>query len=131
MGCGSGILSIAAKKLGFSPVCGFDVDKEAVDASCENAAANGVDVDFMHYGLGSRTKPAFEPADMVVANILGPLLIRFADEIAPFAKKNLVISGILTELYPEVLSAYESRGFKEVSRKTIGEWTTGLLSACR
>jgi ribosomal protein L11 methyltransferase len=131
MGCGSGILSIAAKKLGFNPVCGFDVDQEAVDASFENAVANGVDVEFMHFGLGSRAEPAFKPADTVVANILGPLLIRFADEIVPYAKKDLVISGILTELYPEVLSAYESRGFKEVSRKTIGEWTTGLLCACK
>ena len=66
--------------------------------------------------------------DLVAANILGPLLIRFADEIVPYVGKNLIISGILTELYPEVLAAYESRGFKEVSRKTIGEWTTGLLT---
>ena len=100
-------------------------------ALAENAVANGVDVEFMHFGLGSRAEPAFKPADTVVANILGPLLIRFADEIVPYAKKDLVISGILTELYPEVLSVYESRGFKEVSRKTIGEWTTGLLCACK
>ena len=65
--------------------------------------------------------------DLVAANILGPLLIRFADEIAPYVGRRIVISGILTKLYPEVLAAYSSRGFKEVSRKTIGEWTTGLL----
>jgi hypothetical protein len=69
--------------------------------------------------------PLFD--NTVVANILGPLLIRFADEICPVAKKNLVISGILDTLYEEVLSEYVKRGFKEVSRKTIGEWTTGLL----
>lgn len=128
MGCGSGILSIAAKKLGFGRVAGFDVDQEAVDASRENAAANGVDVEFHHFALGLRSKAPFEPADTVAANILGPLLIRFADEIAPFVKKNLVISGILDELYPEVLAAYEALGFKEISRKTIGEWATGWLS---
>ena len=71
----------------------------------------------------------FAPSDVVVANILGPLLISFADEIASYAKKTLIVSGILAELYPEVLAAFESRGFGEVSRKTIGEWTTGLLSA--
>jgi ribosomal protein L11 methylase PrmA len=38
-----------------------------------------------------------------------------------------VISGILTEIYPEVLSAYEKEGFEEISQKTLGEWTTGLL----
>ena len=128
MGCGSGILSIAAAKLGCRPVRGFDVDQEAVDASVENAAANGVDVEFFKYGLGSKKRRDLGTADIVVANILGPLLIRFADEIAPCATGSLVISGILTELYPEVLAAYVARGFREISRKTIGEWTTGLLT---
>jgi ribosomal protein L11 methyltransferase len=127
MGCGSGILSIAAAKLGYCDVTGFDVDQEAVDASVENAALNSVDVDYTKYALGSIVKRELPAADLVVANILGPLLIRFADEIAPAVKSRLVISGILTELYPEVLSAYIQRGFKEVSRKTLGEWTTGLL----
>ena len=127
MGCGSGILSIAAAKLGYTDVTGFDVDQEAVDASVENAALNAVDVDYTKYALGSIVKRELPAADLVVANILGPLLIRFADEIAPAVKSRLVISGILTELYPEVLSAYIQRGFKEISRKTLGEWTTGLL----
>ncbi len=127
MGCGSGILSIAAAKLGCGKVAGFDVDPEAVDASRENAAANGVAVTFFKYGLGANVKRDLGTADLVVANILGPLLIRFADEIAPCAKRHLVISGILTTLYPDVLAAYAARGFEEVSRKTLGEWTTGLL----
>ena len=155
MGCGSGILSIAAAKLGFAPVAGFDIDEEAVAASKENAAKNGVQVDYRVFALGngavtldssieaakglypdlalqgkrndSAARP-FEPADLVVANILGPLLVSFADEIAGYAKRDLVISGILTELYPEVLKAFTSRGLREVSRKTLGEWTTGLLT---
>ena len=134
MGCGSGILSIAAAKLGFSPVKGFDVDQEAVDASLENAAKNGVKIEYVKFALGRR-RPG-EPSsggpavayDLVAANILGPLLIRFADEIVPYVGRRLIISGILTELYPEVLAAYEARGLKEVSRKTLGEWTTGLLT---
>ena len=155
MGCGSGILSIAAAKLGFSPVAGFDIDEDAVNASRENAALNGVSVDYRLFALGkgavtldesieaakgvypdlalqgrdvgSGAAP-FAPVDFVVANILGPLLIAFADEIAGYAKKTLIVSGILSELYPEVLAAFQSRGFREVSRKTIGEWTTGHLS---
>ncbi len=155
MGCGSGILSIAAAKLGFSPVAGFDIDEDAVNASRENAALNGVSVDYRLFALGkgavtldesieaakgvypdlalqgrdvgSGAAP-FAPADFVVANILGPLLIAFADEIASYAKKTLIVSGILSELYLEVLAAFLSRGFREVSRKTIGEWTTGHLS---
>ena len=134
MGCGSGILSIAAAKLGFAPVKGFDVDQEAVDASVENAAKNSVSVDYVKFALGrkksnNRTiEQSNIPYDLVAANILGPLLIRFADEIVPYVGKNLIISGILTDLYPEVLAAYEARGLKEVSRKTLGEWTTGLLT---
>lgn len=127
MGCGSGILSIAAAKLGCGAVTGFDVDGEAVEASRANAAANGVAVTFFKYGLGARERRDLGTADLVVANILGPLLIRFADEIAPCATRHLVVSGILTTLYPEVLAAFASRGFAEVSRKTLGEWTTGLL----
>ena len=155
MGCGSGILSIAAAKLGYAPVAGFDIDDEAVAASRENAAKNEVEADYRTFALGkgavtldssieaakgvypdlalqgrkndSAARP-FETADLVVANILGPLLIAFADEIVGYVKKNLVISGILTELYPEVLAAFASRGFREVSRKTLGEWSTGLLT---
>ena len=158
MGCGSGILSIAAAKLGFAPVAGFDIDEEAVQASKENAEANGVSVDYRTFALGRGAvtldasieaakglypdlalqgrvmndecrmmKGGFSPSDVVVANILGPLLIAFADEIAGFAPKTLVVSGILEELYPEVLAAYVARGYREISHKTIGEWTTGLL----
>ena len=155
MGCGSGILSIAAAKLGYAPVAGFDIDEEAVAASKENAEKNGVQVDYRAFALGKgavtldssieaakgiypdlalqgkandpSARP-FEPADLVVANILGPLLIAFADEIVGYVKKDLVISGILTELYPEVLAAFTSRGFREVSRKNLGEWSTGLLT---
>ena len=157
MGCGSGILSIAAAKLGFSPVAGFDIDEDAVNASRENAALNGVSVDYRLFALGKGAvtldesieaakgvypdlalqgrevdscDAPFAPADFVVANILGPLLIAFADEIASYAKKTLIVSGILSELYPEVLAAFQSRGFREVSRKTIGEWTTGCLCRC-
>ena len=128
MGCGSGILSIAAAKLGCRKVAGFDIDPEAVDASRANAAANGVSVSFFRYGLGSGERRELGEAELVVANILGPLLIRFADEIAPCASRHLVVSGILTTLYPDVLAAYAARGFAEVSRKALGEWTTGLLA---
>ncbi|MBO6121718.1 MAG: 50S ribosomal protein L11 methyltransferase [Kiritimatiellae bacterium] len=156
MGCGSGILSIAAAKLGCSPVSGFDIDEDAVNASRENAAQNGVKVDYRLFALGKgavtldesieaakglypdlalqgrdvgSSATPFAPADIVVANILGPLLIAFAEEIASYAKKTLIVSGILNELYPEVRGAFAALGFSEVSRKTIGEWTTGCL--CR
>ena len=127
MGSGSGILSIAAAKLGYTSVRGFDIDIAAVESSIEIAEKNAVDVEFFKYALGSVEKRDLGVADVVVANILGPLLIRFAGEIAPCVGKRLVISGILNEYYSEVLAAYVEMGFEEISRKTIGEWTTGLL----
>lgn len=160
MGCGSGILSIAAAKLGCSPVCGFDIDEDAVNASRENAELNGVNVEYFLFALGKGAvtlddtieaskglypdlalqgrdagpaEAPFKPADIVVANILGPLLIAFAAEIASYVKRTLVVSGILNELYSEVRGAFAALGFTEVSTKTIGEWTTGLLAkdSCR
>ena len=155
MGCGSGILSIAAAKLGCSPVCGFDIDEDAVNASRENAELNGVKVEYSLFALGKgavtlddtieaskglypdlalqgrdvgAAEAPFKPADIVVANILGPFLIAFAAEIASYVKRTLVVSGILNELYPEVRGAFAALGFTEVSTKTIGEWTTGLLA---
>ena len=127
MGCGSGILSIAASLLGYSPVAGFDVDPEAVEASERNALENGVKPEFFRYALGGKAKKPLPKSNLVVANILGPLLVRFAGEIAPAAGKRLVISGILSTIYGEVLAAYRELGFVEESRKTFGEWTTGLL----
>ncbi|MBQ3289336.1 MAG: 50S ribosomal protein L11 methyltransferase [Kiritimatiellae bacterium] len=130
MGCGSGILGIAAAKLGFSPVLGFDVDREAVSVATENAARNAARASFFHFALGRGQTPPGGAVryDVVAANILGPLLVRFADEVSSAVGSRLIVSGILSELYPDVLAAYEARGLREVSRRTLGEWTTGLLA---
>ena len=68
---------------------------------------------------------------MVAANVLGPVLIRFAPRIAPLVNPGgrIILSGILDELYPEVRAAYEALGFREASSKIIGEWRTGLFRA--
>ena len=73
--------------------------------------------------------PESPPADFVAANVLGPVLIRFADRIACLVKPGgrIILSGILDELYPEVKAAYEALGFSETSSKLIGEWRTGLF----
>ena len=67
----------------------------------------------------------------MVANILGPLLIRFSGEITSCVGDKLVLSGILNELYDEVRAEYCRYGLKEISRKVIGEWTTGLFALQR
>ena len=129
MGCGSGILSIAARKLGYAPVRGVDYDAAAVRVSAENAALNGVpDVSF---ALCDVTADPIPGAEVVVANILAPILLaaapRIARAVAPGPGAALVLSGILGEQYPRVRAAYEAFGFREEASLAIGEWTSGLL----
>lgn len=131
VGCGSGILAVAAKLLGFEDVRGFDLDADAVRVASETAAANGVSITFFRGDLSGIMpgNPEIEPADFVAANVLGPVLIRFAGRIASLVRPGgaIILSGILDELYPEVKSAYEAKGFRELSSKLVGEWRTGLF----
>ena len=131
VGCGSGILAIAAKLLGFGEVQGFDLDADAVRVATESAALNGVKIPFFRGDLSGIMpgNPEIAPADFVAANVLGPVLIRFATRIASFVNLGgrLLLSGILDELYPEVKATYVALGFQELSSKLIGEWRTGLF----
>ena len=138
VGCGSGILAIAAVLEGFRAVKGFDIDPDAVQNANENAARNGLSLDFFRGDLsGSSRLDDVIPlspserfaADVVAANVLGPILIRFAKEIAALVKPGgrLILSGILDELYPEVVAAYAALGFRETENELIGEWRTGLF----
>jgi ribosomal protein L11 methyltransferase len=132
VGCGSGILAVAAKLLGFKDVRGFDLDADAVRVAQETAAANNAQVCFFRGDLSGimAGNPEIAPAEFVAANVLGPVLIRFADRIASLVLPGgkIILSGILDELYPEVKTAYEERGFSEESSKLLGEWRTGLFS---
>lgn len=127
VGSGSGILAIAASLLGFKSVRAFDNDPEAVESATANAMKNGVDIGM---SLGDLAKPE-PPAQVVAANVLGPVLIRFAGEISAMVEKGpdsrLILSGILTELYPDVKAAYEAIGFRELATREIGEWKSGLF----
>lgn len=126
MGCGSGILSIAAKKLGFTHVRGFDYDADAVVVAKENAALNEVVVPYETRDLANN----LDQGAVILANILGPVLIEYAAEVtcAVLPGGALVASGILDSLYPEVKAAFEKYGLQEVSSRLIGEWRSGLFT---
>ena len=129
VGCGSGILSIAAALEGFRDVHGFDNDPDAVRNANENAEANGLGALFSDGDLSVPGTAA--PADVVAANVLAPVLVRFAREVGALVNPGgrLILSGILDEQYEEVRAAYAALGFAEVSNRLIGEWRTGLFAA--
>jgi ribosomal protein L11 methyltransferase len=128
MGCGSGILAIAARKLGFAQVAAFDNDPDAVAIAKENAADNSAGVVFAVLDLAHCT----QQADVVLANILAPVLIEYAATIAaavrPGPHSALVLSGILDTQYAAVRAAFEAQGFAEQRSLLIGEWRSGLFA---
>jgi ribosomal protein L11 methyltransferase len=124
MGCGTGILSIGAKLLGFTDVRAFDIDPDCIGVARENAAANNVEFPVT---VGDISKP-WPAADIVLANILAPILIEFAAPVAASVAEGgrLVLSGILDEQYAKVRAAYEAQGLKELGTILLGEWRCGL-----
>jgi len=115
-GCGSGILAIAAAKLGAGPVVGVDIDAQAIRISRENARRNSVEIRFAH---ASEAPP--DPARIVVANILSSPLKVLAPLFARLtaAGGKLVLSGILSAQAAEVADAY--RHWFEVESLVAGD----------
>ena len=128
LGCGSGILAIAAAKLGCAPVRAIDIDEDAVRIARENIAANGCSR-IVSTATGDVALLPPEPSyEMVAANILAPVLIEHAAVIgaAVAGGGHLLLAGILTTQYPDVRAAYLAVGFDELELATEGEWTCGL-----
>lgn len=107
-GCGSGILAIAALKLGAEKAIGIDIDPQAILASENNAKANGVD-DRLQLFL-AKDQPKELQADVVVANILAGPLKELAPNIITLVKPNgyLGLSGILATQAESVCEAYQA-----------------------
>lgn len=107
-GCGSGILAIAAKKLGALPAVGVDIDAQAIIASDLNAKQNQTNVDF--YNANSFNHQVFDAQgfDVVVANILSSALMVLAPALAKYCKTGgqLALSGILVEQNDALITRY-------------------------
>lgn len=129
VGCGSGILSIAALKLGADKVLGVDIDMESVKNSRENADVNEVGEELL-LGQGSVAEVlagqfAFKSAPLVVANILAPVLIRLfeaglADLIQPNGE--IILSGILDHQAESVIEAGQAKGLKRGEVRQMKDW---------
>jgi ribosomal protein L11 methyltransferase len=123
LGCGSGVLAIAAARLGFSPVLALDHEAASVEATRENADANGVAVSVRRADLRSDPLPESET---VAANLLTSLLVPCAVRIAGTGARHVIASGILFEEADRVAAAFAEHGLGESERRTLGEWV-GLL----
>jgi ribosomal protein L11 methyltransferase len=125
-GCGSGILAIAALKLGASRVIGIDIDTHAVTASHEDALLNQCDLSKIEFTAAhSATVENLKSAtqvDIVVANILANPLVMLAPILASTIRENghIVLSGILTEQAREVMSTYQKWFNMQIARNKEG-----------
>ncbi len=111
-GCGSGILAIAALKLGASSVVGVDIDPKAVEASIQNAASNHCDPEnflFTTAGSDYSISDVVSQADVVVANILANPLVMLAPLLANATGEDghIVLSGVLQEQVDDIKQAYQ------------------------
>ncbi|NLK72188.1 MAG: 50S ribosomal protein L11 methyltransferase [Clostridiales bacterium] len=124
VGCGSGILSIAAAKLGAKNVTGVDIDLDAVSVSKENAEKNGLS-DKIHIIHGDLTKDIDIKADIAVANILADIVIFLSDCIEKNLKgeKIFIASGIIREKERSVIDALVDHNFKILQVLQKGEWS--------
>jgi ribosomal protein L11 methyltransferase len=127
LGCGSGVLAIAAAKLGWTPVAGVDHELESVRATAENAEANGVRVAVERFDL-LRGGPA-PTASLVLANLLRPLLLcvaraGFQQAAVP---RLLVASGLLAHEADEIAQAFARHGLVETDRRQSAEWAALVL----
>jgi ribosomal protein L11 methyltransferase len=135
VGCGSGILSIAALKLGAQAALGVDIDIESVRNSRENADKNGIGDEFIIAQSSVKDvlegKFPLQQAPLVVANILAPIIIRlFGDGLADLVEPGgrVVLSGILQEQEGNVLEAAQATGLVLSERIQMGDWVALSLS---
>jgi ribosomal protein L11 methyltransferase len=135
VGCGSGILAIAATKLWKRPVMGGDNDAEAVGVAIENAGLNGVPTlcrFVTSVGLEAPELATPAPYDLIIANILaGPLMV-LADSFAAATRpgSRVLLSGLLVEQAEPMLSTYAHHGFhfeRRLDLETGGAWWRTLL----
>ena len=136
VGCGSGILSIAALKLGAASALGVDIDSDSIRNSRENADVNGIGNELV-LGQGSvseiRTgKFAFKSAPLVLANILAPVIIRLFDAgLADLVEPDgmIILSGILREQGQSVVEAAQAKGLGMVEQRQMGDWVALSMSS--
>ncbi|HST70214.1 MAG TPA: 50S ribosomal protein L11 methyltransferase [Solirubrobacterales bacterium] len=123
LGTGSGVLAIAAMKLGWEPVRGYDHEPAAIEAARANAAVNGVELQLERMNLRERLP---DPAPTVVANMTSPVLKAVAEQIVE-APRVLICSGLLLAEQDEAAAVFAEVGLAEEDRRQHGDWAALLL----
>lgn len=127
VGTGSGILAILMKKLGASSVLATETDDDALHTATKNAQKNGVNIT----PLLVTEDHQYEEGryDLVVANILAPVLITMAHNLASCIKPHgeIILSGILLLQAPSVIAAYEQNGLTFIQQDTMDDWCALVL----
>ena len=124
IGCGSGILAIAAAQLGAKEVVAGDLDEVAVKVSKENCEINHVS-DKVVVKHGSLFEVVDSKADVIVANIIADIIKILAKDVSKFLKEDgvFISSGIILAKIDEVCEALEENGFEIVKVERLGEWS--------
>jgi ribosomal protein L11 methyltransferase len=131
VGCGTGVLALAAARTGSREVIGVDIDAVSVRISRENAILNGARARFVHAsGLSDAAVQSAAPYDLVFANILAPPLVALAQDIKRALRPGgvAILSGLLRTQERRVMAAYTSRGFRLVRRLRRDAWSALALS---
>ena len=130
VGCGTGVLAIAAARTGSAVAVGTDIDAPSVRIANENAGLNRARARFVHAaGLADPRVRRGAPYDLVFANILAPPLIALSQDIKGALKPGgvAILSGLLRTQERRVFAAYASRGFRIVRRLHRDAWSTLVL----
>ena len=123
LGTGSGVLAIAAAKLGWGPIRAYDHEQPALEAAAANAAANGVELELERVNLRERL-PALAPT--AVANMTSPILRAVAAQLDD-APATLVCSGLLPAELDDAAAFFAAAGLGEAERRRDGDWAAMLL----
>lgn len=122
VGCGSGILAIAAAKLGAKLAVGVDLDPVAVESSIENVGYNNLkNIEILH---GNLVEVIDGKADIVVANILAEIISILTDDVKRVLKDGgvFITSGIIHDRVDMVCEKLEATGFEVIEKNRDGEW---------
>lgn len=131
VGCGSGILSIAAALLGAEDVLGIDIDPVAVEVASENIALNKADT-VAKAQYGDLTKGVDYQADIIVANLMADLVMMLAEDAAKHLVKGgyFISSGILVEKELQVVEDLRKKGYAILEVREDGGWCCIVARAC-